>query len=111
MSSVVFKRYESREQALEQIMVQDRPYKIIHHSFPKGTIIKTHTHVVDEWVIFSHGRCEVTVAPDVKTLEARTRTYAIKIPHGKMHSLECLSDITYWVLRGYEQYKSTPRRA
>lgn len=99
---IKIKKYKSREYALEQILILDKDYTLIRHDFKKGEVIEPHKHLVDEWIIFDSGRCEVILGLDSRIVEANNYALAIYIPQNKEHGLKCLSDISYWVLRKTE---------
>ncbi len=96
---IEIKEYRSREEALEKILTLDKDYTIIRHDFKKGEIIDSHSHTVDEWVIFDSGECEVTLGSESKTLESELSALAVYLPRNKEHGLKCLTDISYWVVR------------
>lgn len=94
--------YKNRDEALEKILKMDKDYTIIRHDFPKGEFIEPHKHPVDEWVIFDYGKCEAALGLESRVIEAKNKTMAIYFPRNIDHSLKCLTDISYWVLRSTE---------
>jgi quercetin dioxygenase-like cupin family protein len=96
---IEIKKYKTREEALEKILILDEDYTLIRHDFKKGEIIDTHKHPVDEWVIFNSGKCEITLGIESKIVGAKEYALAIYLPRDEEHGLRCLTDISYWVLR------------
>lgn len=99
---IEIKKYKNCEHALEKTLTLDDDYTIIRHDFKKGEIIDSHKHLVDEWVIFNYGKCEVILGLESKIVEAKNNALAIYLPKNNEHGLNCLTDISYWVLRKTE---------
>jgi quercetin dioxygenase-like cupin family protein len=95
------KQYEDLEFLLRDIMKKDKEYIFIQHDFKAGDIVKSHYHPkVNEWVIFSNGKCEVTLGLEKEIIKQPIKGYSvIYLPKGKVHSLKCLTSISYLVLR------------
>jgi quercetin dioxygenase-like cupin family protein len=92
--------YKTREEALEKITKEDRDYIFLKHSFKQGEIVKPHYHPkANEWIIFDSGMCEVSLNSEIKEFKSKGQALAIYFPRRKIHSLICMTDISYWVLR------------
>lgn len=87
------------EDALQALMQDDAGYVILKHVLSNGESVGEHYHpVANEWLIYSSGTLEITIDGELKRTTVESTT-CVKIPAGAMHSLHCLTDVSYFVLR------------
>jgi quercetin dioxygenase-like cupin family protein len=98
--TVMIRKHRSLEHALSSLMRDDKEYVIVKHSLRYGEVIDEHYHPrVKEWIIFNHGRFELSVDSARQTIESRTAYRSVEIPARAMHGMKSLSDFSYYVLR------------
>jgi quercetin dioxygenase-like cupin family protein len=90
---------DTLEDALQELMMEDAEYVLLKHVLSKDESIGEHHHpLANEWVIYSAGTLEITIDGELKRTTVENTT-CVKIPAGAKHTLHCLTDVSYLVLR------------
>ncbi len=91
--------FKTLKEAIEHLTANDKNYILVRHTFPAGKIIKPHMHPdVNEWVILDAGEIEFSLDGEKQVVKP-TDIVAVLCPQRKFHSVRCISDVSYLVIR------------
>jgi quercetin dioxygenase-like cupin family protein len=92
---------ESLKAALESVLQEGQEYRLLMRSFPSGKLVIKHSHPeANEWIIANQGSFQLVIENEILNYNLDGSKYLIiHVPKGVSHSLETVSDLTYFVLR------------
>ncbi|MCB9359567.1 hypothetical protein H6503_06570 [Candidatus Woesearchaeota archaeon] len=88
------------DRILNSIIPRDQEYIIVPHMLETGENVQRHMHPkANEWVVYDQGEFTFTIDGVTKTYKGNGRFTKIHIAPGQLHSMECLSPMSYFVVR------------
>ncbi len=93
-------RFENFNKALESLTIEDDEYVLVRHILKPGEKVKPHYHPkATEWLIINKGIFHVKVDSEQKSGNLLNEAVVVLFPKGKIHTIEAVTKIEYFVLR------------
>ena len=92
--------FESFKKAMESLTISDDEYVIVRHLLEPGKKVRPHYHPkATEWLIIDKGVFDVKVENERRSGNLTSQTTVFLFPKGKIHTIEAITKIEYFVLR------------
>lgn len=89
------------ETALRKLAKDEKDYTLARHELNAEEIVGEHFHPsADEWLFFEKGKLEVLLDFEKHTVNAGKGASVLYLPKSHVHGIKCLTDMSYFVLRG-----------
>ncbi len=92
--------FESFKKAMESLTISNDEYVLVRHVLKPGEKVRLHCHPkATEWLIIDKGVFNVRVGDEWKSRNLISQTTVFLFPKGKIHTIEAITEIEYFVLR------------